>query len=358
MDNLELLVKGTPDWHNIINNNFSAVESSISNLDMGQASSTIVVATSQSRNKEKADYVVASGAIDAQETIMNAIRSLPYGQGGKVILLEGTYTVNKGIFCSDDNVTIEGVGGSTIIKADNSFNTSSGLARGDMFTNGNNENHNLVFRDLIIDCNELANGFSYFQTSDSLIENVLILNPRYSGIELGACSNFKIIGNTISNNKVIDNTGIRIGIQPNRNLLIYGNTFSNLEEGIKLSLVSETIINNNLVINNSNYGINMSYNTFDNVIINNMLVRNGFAQVGYAGHIYISDASAEYNMIQGNTFRQGGNTSGDGATNGVAIKSGSKGNMIINNDMYTWGWGSAIMDSGTGTVTTSGNRGI
>ncbi len=358
MDNLEMLIKGTPDWHNTINENFNRVKTTVNNLDLGKASTTVVVATSKSRNKDKADFIVPEGAVNAQEVIKDAIRRLPSGIGGKLVLLEGVYTVNEGIFCSDNNVTIEGVGGSTVIKADNSFNTSGGLARGDMFTNGNNENRNLIFRDLIIDCNELANGFSYFQTSDSLIENVLILNPRYSGIELGACSNFKIIGNTIFNNKVIDNTGIRIGIQPNRNLLIDSNAISNLEEGIKLSSVSETVISNNLIINNSNYGINMSYNTFDNMIINNMLVRNGYAQVGYAGHIYISDASAEYNMIQGNTFRQGGNTSGDGATNGVAIKSGSKGNMIINNDMYKWGWGSAIMDSGTGTVTTSGNRGI
>ncbi len=356
MDNLEMLIKGTPDWHNIVNDNFIQVRDTINNLDLGEASATVVVATSKSRNKDKADFIVPVDSINAQETIMDAIRRLPYGVGGKVILLEGTYTVNEGIFCSDDNVTIEGVGGSTVIKADNSFNTSSGLARGDMFTNGNNTNRNLIFRDLIIDCNELANGFSYFQTSDSLIENVLILNPRHSGIELGACSNFKIIDNIISCDKTIDCVGVRTSVQPNHNLIIANNTISNLEEGIKLSLADESIISNNLIINNSNYGISMS-SALNNMIINNMLIRNGSAQVPYAGHIYII-SDANYNMIQNNTFRQGGETSGDGATNGVAIKSGCKGNMIINNDMHNWGWGSAIMDSGNDTVTTSGNRGI
>ena len=78
---------------------------------------TIVVAASDSADKTNVDFVCpATDALDYITTTI--IPTLPAG-GGKILLLEGTYTMNtnsKGIVIDRNNVTIEGMGQSTIIK--------------------------------------------------------------------------------------------------------------------------------------------------------------------------------------------------------------------------------------------------
>ena len=73
----------------------------------GCNASTIVVASSTSRNKKQADYI-CTGTND-NITISNAIAALP-SAGGKIVLLEGTYNCSGQIKVNKPNVTIEGMG--------------------------------------------------------------------------------------------------------------------------------------------------------------------------------------------------------------------------------------------------------
>ncbi len=84
------------------------------------ATATVVVAASDTYPesvKFSADYI-CNGTND-QNTINAAINNLLSSQGGKVILLNGTYNLSNGININKNNVTIEGMGYSTYLKCDN-----------------------------------------------------------------------------------------------------------------------------------------------------------------------------------------------------------------------------------------------
>ena len=351
MDNLEMLIKGTPDWHNIVNNNFNMVKSSVENLDMGQASATVVVAPYNSTNKDKADYVVPQGAVNAQETIKSALYSLP-DSGGRIILLEGTYIVNGEIFESDGNITIEGMGASTIIKANTTFTGNA------IFTNGNNDTNNVIIKNLVIDCSKVADGIDIYKSINSSIENVKILNPLGTGLALNLCSNIKIINNIFLSDGSLDNRAFNLTGNPNHELVISNNVISGFETGMYISQTSNSIISNNIIANNFIEGINLSYSVVDNIITQNIFNKNGYEDSG-SDTCHIKLTGGNYNLIQNNMFRKGKTgTVGVDTMVGIRIGSSCTGNMLTNNDMYDASLGYKIIDNGTGTVTTSGNRGV
>ena len=76
---------------------------------------SLVVASKDSLNPERADYV-CDGA-DDQVEIQQAIDSLP-AAGGMVALLEGTFNFRDDVRITKPNVTIRGVGKSTVLKHD------------------------------------------------------------------------------------------------------------------------------------------------------------------------------------------------------------------------------------------------
>ena len=65
-----------------------------------RTTATLIVAASDTQNKEKADYV-GDGTGD-DEQIEDAIAALPAG-GGVVVLLEGTYSIGAGASCATEN---------------------------------------------------------------------------------------------------------------------------------------------------------------------------------------------------------------------------------------------------------------
>jgi len=84
------------------------------NTEWHVRSATLTVAANNSLHKERADYV-CSGSFD-RDTIEQAIADLPNG-GGKIILLEGNYTLGGGITINKSNVTLEGMGKATNLNA-------------------------------------------------------------------------------------------------------------------------------------------------------------------------------------------------------------------------------------------------
>lgn len=91
----------------------------VTGLITAKRSTTLIVAASNSQDITRADYV-CTGTSD-QTTINTAISALPAG-GGKVVLLEGTYSTSGTINVALSNTTLEGQGVSTIISLANAGN--------------------------------------------------------------------------------------------------------------------------------------------------------------------------------------------------------------------------------------------
>jgi len=85
---------------------------------------TFVVASDDSLHKNDADYV-CDGAGDEVE-INQALNALPT-QGGRVILLEGTYVLAHSITIPDHYIILEGQGWNTLIDGDGLPTTEHGI---------------------------------------------------------------------------------------------------------------------------------------------------------------------------------------------------------------------------------------
>ena len=79
------------------------------------AYASLTIASKDSPNKQKADYV-CDGIADQVE-IQKAIDSLP-SSGGMIELFEGTFNFSDDVEITKSNVTIKGAGRSTILKHD------------------------------------------------------------------------------------------------------------------------------------------------------------------------------------------------------------------------------------------------
>lgn len=91
------------------------------------SSATIIVAASDTvLNGRNAHYICSAN--NAQTTIQTAINALP-ANGGKIVLLEGTYNISNEIALNKANITIEGMGrGATVLQTSGSntiFNITS-----------------------------------------------------------------------------------------------------------------------------------------------------------------------------------------------------------------------------------------
>lgn len=110
------------DWDNKLDANFVSngyagideVTTTLSDLWTERVAppTTITIACSTSKHKNTADYH-CNGTND-QAVINNAISSLP-STGGKIVLLEGTYNISGQINVNKPNVTICGMGNSTVL---------------------------------------------------------------------------------------------------------------------------------------------------------------------------------------------------------------------------------------------------
>lgn len=172
------------------------------------------------------------------------------------------------------------------------------------------------------------------------------------GIDLVTSSN-----NTIGNNTVTGtgSDGILIYSSSNNNALSANTTTNNKNNGINISLNS----NHNTVIGNISrlnlyHGIYIG-DAHNNIISNNICLENRqHPEVLYtADNIRVADG--DYNNIQNNICRRGTLTLQP--KYGINIATiGSVGNIVTNNDLYQSGATGSFSDSGTSTISTSGNR--
>lgn len=311
-------------------------------------STSLVVAAPNSLGYWLADYI-CDGTSDQTE-INQAISFLASTGGGKVTLLDGTYTVSGNITL-DSRVTLEGQGYGTVIK----------------IVDGRNADVNVIYagssktlaqvKNLTLDGNKTNNSSGTQSgvkldsgSSNITVENIEVKNFRNNGFTLAVCNGNRIERCKLHNN---DSSGIYT-YQVTACKIIDNECYSNKLSGIHLSTISQyNIVKKNHCYLNEQRGIYLSASD-DNNVWNNVCKENSqYADDTYS-NIYL-DTDASKNNIQGNMCRMGAHT--NKPKYGILVSgSGCINNFVTNNDLLDGGYTANFYDSGTGTITTAGNR--
>lgn len=221
------------------------------------ANATLVVAASNSSAKSKgaADYV-CDGTADQTE-INNAISALP-STGGKVLLLEGTYNISGSITLNKANVTLEGMGRSTIIRR----STSSSITIMSITAS------NVIIQNLKVDGNKSSYSISGYPTCVAINgSSPTVTNCEICGYGFGIAINIAESETLITNNHIHDLTGNGIQGSNYGKIIISDNIIQNCDSR-GISDIKESSITGNY-ISNTLSGINVKNN---NIITGNYCV--------------------------------------------------------------------------------------
>ncbi|MCL7412622.1 MAG: right-handed parallel beta-helix repeat-containing protein [ANME-2 cluster archaeon] len=355
---------------------------------------TLVVAASDSTatGKSTAEYV-CSGVSD-QVDINNAINALP-AQGGKVLLLEGTYIVDAAITLLS-NVILEGQGISTKIKIKDNLNaainviTNSDQVSGNtnievcrLSVDGNKANnsagtqrgvyfvkvtYSIITEIKSFDCRSMAIGLS--ESTNNIISNCICLTSGDEGISLYTSSNYNTVTGNIANDAV--NQGIILNTSSNYNTISGNVCKNNLNDNIRVNQSNGNIIIGNVCQGGSRHGIQnvlANYNTIagntvqgaarygiviasssHNTVNANICIENSQEIHNTYSNIIVTDNAvtySTYNNIHGNLCRQG--ALANKPQFGLVVGSGSNYNIVKDNDLYDSGATANFSDAATGT---------
>lgn len=321
---------------------------------------TYTIAAPDSINPSYADYQVGAGN-SAQNVINQAISDLP-ASGGKIVLLEGTFTINGAIVLGD-NITLEGFREASIITIPNGLDSDINAIENEDNVGGND---NITVKNLSLNLNKAnqtagtmncmrfdvcynvrvekcRTGFArnngiyfqggnqltvvenrtdnndnngiYFNNTDGagIYQNLSYLNGNH-GIELNGLNQPSVV----SNNACISNTANGIGIYSLDKTVISDNACrNNTGIGIEADTINNCEISDNVCSDNDSHGIYFYEGTASTIDSNNCVSngQDGFVTVGsdyntitnnscngndrYGFNIYISN----YNNIIGNSAR-------------------------------------------------------
>ena len=375
-------------------------------LGVTRSAATYIIADgSTSNNVKNADYVVPVGSTSAQTVINEAINALP-ADGGKVLLLEGTYVVD-GAIVIPDNVALEGQGKNTVIKLKDGVPSAVNIIANSDAVNGN---ANLSILSLTIDANNANNATTnnngiYFQkvtestmfsvtirnahngiylilSDENSVLSALITGCKFAGTYLGGCCHNSLTGNFIQYNNCNGLSIYTHGISPkilSIGNIVNGNNISN--NGITMLGATgmvlrgqETTVMGNVVQGNSSAGIDLSgekntvsnnvcklngdegiyFGGSDNIVSNNICSENSQKEHNVYSNITL-DAGGSYNSVQNNNCRRG--TLAKQPKYGIEIKDiNCTATMVTNNDLYQSGATGSYSDGGTSTKTSATNR--
>lgn len=265
-------------------------------------SASFVIAKSDSKKKNFADYVC--DGTDDQVQINAALNALAATtNGGKIVLLEGTYNVSAPVTIpsmTNGTITIEGQGAlNTTIYASSGSNTNVVQTN---ITSGNQTF--VIVRDLMINGNRSGNpsgGRGYYdgvgtgQCMDTLFEHVFFYNLHGNCVEMKQCwgSQFKRCILEDSDSKgiyLISGTDARI--EGGKFIHILGNA---IESNAAATEISKNII---FMAGASSVGINVTSGANYSLVLENQIHHDTeiVSCVGIqsaAGHVVISNNQVE-----------------------------------------------------------------
>jgi len=313
---------------------------------------TIIVAASDSRGKTQADYI-CTGTSD-ETTINNALTE---GAGGKVFLLEGTYTIDGSILVPS-STTLEGAGYGTFITIE------AGTDGLDMISNSDTTNGNSRIRiaNLRVDGNATQattaaaqNGIVFQKVTHSIIDGVWAEHLGRS--DLASCIGIKLWGvddSVITKNIITDTVdGINTMTVSDAcyRLTITNNIISTTtrDYGINLFYIYDSIVANNIVRESAKDGIFLNTVCQRNIVANNKVENSSrLTDNTYSGIAVDNQATVADNIIMGNIVRDA--TSGNNQKYGIEVQSGALRTRIYHNDLYGSGQTDDYIDAGTNTI--------
>jgi parallel beta-helix repeat protein len=228
------------------------------------------------------DYLVSSGSTTAETQINQAITALP-STGGKVIILEGTYTCSSAILVSKAYTTIAGMGSSTILKRGWNGSSVNGIVT---VSSNYCRVESLCFEGVKAtyvyagNCGIYINGGAYctimgntclnggrgifhYASSSGIITGNICISNNY-GIYLNSSGNNTVTGNTCNSN----NYGIYISSSSNNTITgntVYGEYTSTSTAAIPYSIYLDNctynlILGNNMMGSTAGIGKQIFYN--------------------------------------------------------------------------------------------------
>ncbi|MCG8515664.1 MAG: phage tail protein [Halanaerobiales bacterium] len=326
-------------------------------------SSALVIAASDSSDRGKAGANYVCDGVSDQIEINNAMNELT--NGGKIVLLEGTYIVS-GVIEIKNLITLEGQGKNTIIKMEDNHGIDDRILSAASF-------FDTVLRcqikNLAIDGNKLNNpnynidGIRVYMVFDEIIISDCEIRNCHYGIRItvgGTWPAFRFTKAFISNiyahdnhenymalkdsivtgNRFTDNESVGVVIQSyGRFGNVCSNNVCNNNGRAGILVASDNCdVQNNSCSNNALYGIEIDGNNIS--VLNNILSGND---------VNIREWGGSYCNIQNNTCRANG-------VSEYGIRISGTGNLVSNNDCYNSGIIAGILNEGTSTNFGSGNR--
>ena len=310
------------------------IADSISNA--ASSSSTLSVAAVDSLNPGRADYQ-CDGTADEVE-INAALAALP-AQGGRIILLEGTFTIVDSITIPDDDIVLEGQGRSTFIDGDGLATTEHGIVI--------SAHTNVIIKNLAIQtqdggaktchCIFVEDGANY-----TTIECVIIVDSDSDGIHFeGTGTLYCIIRNCLILDA--DDYGIAVSMDPANSasdFAISENTVIGAgNDGIYICLALYTIVSGNNCTGNGNHGIYLLRSDYCE-LSGNSCVSNGADGINVTGD---GTRNSDYNTLTGNACT--GNTD-----DGIAVEgtTDANHNIVISNQLVG-NTGTNLVNNGANT---------
>ncbi|MBA7536711.1 hypothetical protein ES705_28975 [subsurface metagenome] len=278
---------------------------------------TFVVAASDSKHKYEADYR-CDGTADGVQ-INAALNALP-ATGGKVVLLDGTFTIVDPITVPKNKVTLEGQGRSTFIDGDGLATTEHGITmtgRDDCVVrnltiqtqDGGDKTCHCIFIEDGSD-NFLIEGVTVVNSDrdgihiegtnilDGLIQGCRIEDADYSGINVTMDDGNYMYRLRVESSYLAGSDAYGLELEDVENAVISNNIIKDWEGGnIVLSLCNYIVIEGNQIID-SLYGTGI-YTVDSNrlLIVDNQITGNGVSGIYLVSSDY---AVTEDNFVQGN----------------------------------------------------------
>ncbi len=349
----------------------------------GKSATKIVAASDSSQTlKDSADYV-ADGTGDQSE--INS--ALTAAAGGKVYLLEGTYTINAAISVPN-NTTLAGAGSGTVITIANSFNTTinaitntttggsgTGITIQDMRLDGNSSNQTSgTMNGLYL--NGMGSGSGSSATAGAKVMNISADNWRTYGMSLTSTYNTMLAANHLQNNNVgmylasgtnnaingnsaqgNSSNGFYIG--SNANTLTGNTAQGNTTSGFAFSSSNNNTVTGNSAQGNGSYSFWLSFSS-DNALTGNTAQGGTYGfYFGYSPNNTLSSntilenttyglysASSANNVIASNRFVDSGGTANNNAIYlGASDSNTVTGNTITDASATTTNYAINISDS-------------
>ncbi len=295
----------------------------------GTATRVVAASNSSFLGRMQADYVC--DGVDDHVELQAAVDALPSG-GGKVLLLEGTFTIGASIELGD-YTTMEGQGFGTVIRIEDAHNgaidmvTNRGAAGGgntgivisNLRLDGNRNNndeatqrgvllahvsYSLVNRVLAENFWDFGIGFWGSDNDYNIVTENIVRNCHNSGSDKGNIYLDEFRNGIVSDNVMYGNTGAGV-TAPTALLVICGGSHTTVtgnilhdssEVGIRIFSSDNLVISGNSIYDTGTDAIRLEYSIEFSTISDNAI----WDSEGKGIYLYSNDS--KQNVISGNTI--------------------------------------------------------